>query len=232
MAAPAANPFLKTDGPVAVRGFLHQPDHPTGEGLVLSHGAGSDARAPLLVKLADIFATAGFVVLRIDLPFRQDRAGSPHPSKAPRDREGIRAALDALRELAPGPSFLAGHSYGGRQTTMLAAEQPELPIAALMLCSYPLHPPGKPEQLRTAHFSSLKTPALFIHGSRDPFGSTAEMEAALPLISAKTTLLTVEGAGHDLDRGRKHPDLWAGLPARLRSSSSGFNPSPGERSLP
>jgi predicted alpha/beta-hydrolase family hydrolase len=185
---------------------------------VLSHGAGSDSRAPLLVKLAGIFAGAGFTVLRIDLPFRQDRAGgSPHPSKAGRDRGGIRTALEALRELAPGRSFLGGHSYGGRQTTMLAAEQPDLPVAALLLCSYPLHPPGKPEQLRTSHFPSLLAPALFVHGSRDPFGSLGEMNAALPMIAGKSELLIADGAGHDLDRGRKHSELWDSLPDRLRA---------------
>ena len=70
------------------------------------------------------------------------------------------------------------------------------------MLSYPLHPPGKPAQLRTAHFPTLRKPALFVHGSRDAFGSLDEMEAALKLVPARTSLLPVEGAGHELGFGR------------------------------
>ena len=80
---------------------------------------------------------------------------------------------------------------------MLCAEEPGL-VDGLLLTSYPLHPPGKPEQLRTQHLAKLQTPALFVHGTRDPFGSIEEMAAALKLIPAKTALLRVEGAGHDV----------------------------------
>jgi predicted alpha/beta-hydrolase family hydrolase len=115
-----------------------------------------------------------------------------------------------LRAKTPGRIFLGGHSYGGRQGSMLAAEQPEL-IAGLLLLSYPLHPPRKPAELRTAHFPQLKTPALFVHGGRDPFGSHDEMKTALALIRAQTTLLEIEGAGHEL-LGKKSEE---NLPARI-----------------
>jgi len=95
---------------------------------------------------------------------------------------------------------------------MLAAEQPGL-VDALLLLSYPLHPPLKREQMRTGHFPSLRTPALFLHGSRDPFGSAAEMEAALALIPAPTTLSIVDGSGHDLAHGAS--DFEAGVLQRL-----------------
>ena len=80
---------------------------------------------------------------------------------------------------------------------MLCAEQAGL-VDGLLLLSYPLHPPGKPEQPRTKHLPDLKTPTLFVHGTRDPFGSIAEMESAVKLVAAKTKLLVVENAGHDL----------------------------------
>jgi hypothetical protein len=80
---------------------------------------------------------------------------------------------------------------------MLCAADPEL-ISGLLLLSYPLHPPRKPEQLRTQHFPQLRSPGLFAHGTRDPFGSIEELARALQLIPAKTELMTVEGAGHDL----------------------------------
>ena len=82
---------------------------------------------------------------------------------------------------------------------MLAAEDPGL-ADALLLLSYPLHPPRKPGQLRTAHFPKLETNALFVHGTRDPFGSPEELKQALSLIPATTHLLEIEGAGHELGR--------------------------------
>jgi uncharacterized protein len=181
-----------------VRGLLHHPAKPNHDGLVLTHGAGSNCQAPLLIALAEAFADAGFVVLRCDLPYRQDRPyGPPGPGDAKRDRAGLKNALAAIRNQATGRVFLGGHSYGGRQSSMLCADSPE-EAAGLLLLSYPLHPPRKPEQLRTQHFFNLRTPTLFVEGTRDPFGSIAEIEQALKLIPAKTKLLPVEGAGHDL----------------------------------
>jgi predicted alpha/beta-hydrolase family hydrolase len=185
-----------------VRGFLHAAQSPTATGIVLTHGAGGNCNAPLLVALADAFAGAGVTALRCDLPFRQKRAsGPPSPAGAAADRAGLRAAVEFLRERAPTAVYLGGLSYGGRQTSMLAAEHPEL-AERLLLLSYPLHPPNQPARLRTAHFPDLRTPAIFVHGTADPFGSIAELEAALTLIPAGYKLLPIEGAGHDLKRGR------------------------------
>ena len=205
-----------------VRGYLHTPAAPTYDGLVLTHGAGSNAQAPLLIALAETFSAAGFTVLRCDLPYRQTRSfGPPGPADAARDRAGLKNAIGALKtEMGcpmsrricetwepqpPDPTepphpariFLGGHSYGGRQSSMLCAEQPDL-VPGLLLLSYPLHPPRKPEQQRTQHLPDLRTPTLFVHGTRDPFGSIAELEQALKMIPAKTKLLVVEGVGHDL----------------------------------
>ncbi len=89
---------------------------------------------------------------------------------------------------------------------MLAAAEPGL-IECLLLLSYPLHPPQRPTEMRTAHFPSLRTPALFVHGTRDGFGSIPEMEAALKLIPARTELLPVTGAGHELMTKRNRDDV-------------------------
>jgi predicted alpha/beta-hydrolase family hydrolase len=176
--------------------------------LLLTHGAGSNRNAPLLVALANEFSEHHIEVVRYDLPFRQDRPhGPPHPGDAARDREGLRAEIALrkqilmTREKHPPRIWLGGHSYGGRQACMLAAEMPGL-VDRLLLLSYPLHPPRKPEQLRTAHFPKLRTPALFVHGSRDPFGSIDELQSAIALIPAPVQLLEMEGAGHDLGRDR------------------------------
>jgi uncharacterized protein len=197
-----------------VRGVLHRPDRSNGHALALTHGAGSNCQARLLIRLAQAFEEAGYVVLRYDLPFRQQRSkGPPFPATAERDREGIASAADALRAIVPGHVFLGGHSYGGRQSTMLAAQRPEI-AAALVLLSYPLHPPKKPDQPRTAHFPELRLPALFVHGTSDPFGSLEELRAAMSLIPARTDLLAVEGAGHDLARAG---DLAVDLIERLQA---------------
>ena len=182
----------------AVRGWLHTPPVPNGNALILTHGAGSDCNAPLLMALSETFAGHGYVVLCCDLPFRQERrSGPPLPGNAERDRAGVRNAVAVLRKSVGGRVFLGGHSYGGRQATMLCAAEPGL-VAGLLLLSYPLHPPRKPEQLRIQHLPNLRTPSLFVHGTRDPFGSIEEMKKAIDLVPAKNELLEVEGAGHDL----------------------------------
>ena len=185
-----------------VKGYLHEARGVGGDGLVLTHGAGGDANGPLLVAVAHAFQAAGATVLRCDLPFRQQRpSGPPRPAEAAKDREGLRAAVAAMRGIARGRVGLAGASYGGRQASILAADEPGL-VEALLLLSYPLHPPGKPAEMRTAHFPKLRTRAKFVQGSQDPFGSVDEIEAALKLIPAATSLIVIEDAGHDLKRGK------------------------------
>ena len=213
-----------------IRGFLHVPEIPNQDALVLTHGAGGNAQAPLLRALGETFATAGFTVLRCNLPYRQTRPfGPPAPGDAARDRAGLKNAINALKNTLGAPFlpdfrrsgdfspdkpkeariFLGGHSYGGRQSSMLCADEPEL-VAALLLLSYPLHPPRRPEQQRTQHLPDLRTPTLFVQGTRDPFGTTEEIQRALKMIPAKTKLLTVDGAGHDL--GFKGKAMKATLP--------------------
>lgn len=204
---PSHEPVVDTSVEPQVRGFIHRPAASAVDGLVLTHGAGSNSRAPLLLALAEAFAASGTTVLRCDLPYRQSRPyGPPRPGDAARDREGLKNAVTALRKLVSGRIFLGGHSYGGRQATMLCADQPGV-AEGLLLLSYPLHPPRKPDQLRIQHLPQLQTPALFVQGTSDPFGSPQEIGSALSLIRAKTRLLLVEGAGHDLGfKGKARQD--------------------------
>jgi uncharacterized protein len=207
-----------------VRGWLHRPVAANGDGLVLTHGAGGNCNAPLLVALAEAFAGGGYLVLRCDLPYRQRRPyGPPGPGDAKRDRAGLRNALDSVAKMTSGRKFLGGQSYGGRQCSILCAESEENAsrnIAGLLLLSYPLHPPGKPEQLRTQHFSDLRTPTLIIQGTRDPFGSIAGIEQAIKQIPGKTKLVPVEGAGHDL--GFKGKARAKDLPGRVLAEFQSF----------
>ena len=185
-----------------VRGFLHRPPSAPSVGLVLTHGAGGNSNSKLLVAVAEAFSNAGLCVLRCDLPFRQHRpSGPPSPSGAAADRAGLQAAVEAMRGLVSRPVLLGGQSYGGRQATMLVAEQPDL-VAGLLLFSYPLHPPGKPERLRTEHLPRLRVPCVFVQGTSDPFGSPDELRVAIGTIPVRTELIPIDRAGHDLKGGR------------------------------
>ncbi len=165
-----------------------------------THGASGNSTTPLLVALAEEFAGAGINVLRCDLPYRQRRPhGPPSPGSAKEDQEGLRRALVLLKSEFAGRAFLGGSSYGGRQASLLAASQPDL-ADGLLLLSYPLHPPGKPKQLRTAHFPELRTSSLFVSGTKDVFGSIEELSAAIELIPVRTELVPVEGASHGLSK--------------------------------
>ena len=199
---------------VPVRGFLHRSSRTEADCLVLTHGAGVNCESPLLSALAEAFCAGGMTVLRCDLPFRQARPHGPPPrGGAERDQAGLRAAVSAMRRLNPNRIFLGGHSYGGRQASILVAREPQL-VNGLLLLSYPLHPPKQPGQLRTAHFASLQVPALFVYGMQDGFATIAEMETALSLIPARTELLAIAGAGHELmTKGNRE-----GLIAKVTSS--------------
>lgn len=198
----AVERFVDDAGDVAVRGALHRPTSPGVDVLVLTHGAGGDHEAPVLRAVAEAFAARRTTVLRCDLPFRQARAkGPPSPAGAARDRAGLRRAVELMRARCPGRVLLGGASYGGRQASLLVAEHARL-ADGLLLLAYPLHAPGRPDAPRAAHFPDIRTPALFVHGTRDPFATIEELEAARAALGAASALLRVEHAGHDLGRGR------------------------------
>ena len=164
--------------------------------LLLTHGASSNRNSPLLVAIAG--ALEGIQVVRYDLAFRQKRAnGPPRPGDAAEDRADLKAQVLSLKDRGESHVYLGGVSYGGRQASMLVSEERDL-VDGLLLLSYPLHPPGKPGQLRTAHLPNIHTPTLLMHGTRDPFGSIDEMQSAIKLIPARTRLIPIQGAGHDL----------------------------------
>lgn len=205
-----------SDG-TGVRGFLHTSATGSRGTLILTHGAGANCQSPLLVQLSIALSDAGYAVLRCDLPFRQLRPKGPPRGSSASDQQGLRMAVEALKRHLPGPYFLGGHSYGGRQASMLVAGEPDL-VDALLLLSYPLHPSEKPNQMRTSHFPDIRTPALFVHGTRDGFGSLKEMETALRLIPGRTQLLPVEGAGHGIISSRTA----VAISGKIAAAFSGF----------
>ena len=192
----------------AIAGIAHRPEgQPTGVQsrgvVVLTHGAGGSRESPLLIRICDEWAARGWVAIRYNLPYRRRRPKGPPSGSAAGDRDGIVEAITLARELVvrglvDGPVLAGGHSYGGRQTSMVAAENPGL-VNGLTLFSYPLHPPGKPENLRTEHFGSIQVSAVFTHGTADPFGTLDELRLAVELIPADTEIVEVTGARHDLN---------------------------------
>ena len=165
--------------------------------MLLTPGAGSSADHSSLLALEA--ALAPLPVARVDFPYR--RAGRKAPDRAPKLIACVREEAAALADrtgAAPERLVLGGRSMGGRMCSLAVAEG--LPAAGLVLISYPLHPPGKPEQLRTAHFPDLHVPCLFVSGERDTFGTREEFDAHVGAIPGRVTQVWVPKAGHDLKR--------------------------------
>jgi predicted alpha/beta-hydrolase family hydrolase len=169
-------------------------------GLVLTPGASAGRDQPALVAIDDAVTGSGLHVVRIDFPYRL--AGRRAPDRAPVLIATVVEAAQALAgtlRVAPRRILLGGRSMGGRMCSMAVAEG--LPAAGLVLVSYPLHPPGKPDRLRTEHFGALDVPCLFVSGTRDAFGSPLELEAATAAIPGPVTHVWLEGGDHGL-RGK------------------------------
>lgn len=171
--------------------------------LLLTHGAGSSKDSALLIALDLELTALGWTVERVNLAFRESgKPGPPRAADQVRDREQLAVQLTDLRARTNGLVCLGGHSYGGRQGSMLLAEQPGL-ADGLLLMGYPLHPPGKPEQLRVEHLPKLVAPVLFVSGTKDEFGTPEDLRAAVAMTaSARKELLLIDGARHDLKSGK------------------------------
>jgi predicted alpha/beta-hydrolase family hydrolase len=165
--------------------------------LLLTPGAGSSRTHHTLEAIEA--AVAPLPVARVDFPYR--KAGRRAPDRAPVLLQCVRdeaAALVAATGIGPDRLVLGGRSMGGRMCSMAVADG--LPAAGLVLISYPLHPPGKPERLRTEHLPRLEVPCLFVSGDRDSFGTPAELEAATATIAGPVTHVWIPGGRHELDR--------------------------------
>jgi predicted alpha/beta-hydrolase family hydrolase len=180
-----------------ITGVAHKPDSIPAGVVVLTHGAGGNRDSPLLQHVCDEWVRRGWLAVRYNLPYRRRRPTGPPSGSAANDRAGIVEAITVCRGLADGPLIAGGHSYGGRQTSMVVAANEAQPDV-LTLFSYPVHPPGKPERLRTEHLPDITVPTVFTHGTSDPFGTPAEVRDAAAMIAAPTEIVEITGAGHDL----------------------------------
>jgi predicted alpha/beta-hydrolase family hydrolase len=167
------------------------------KGLLLTPGAGSSSDHPTLLAIEQ--AVKPLPVLRHDFPYR--RNGKKAPDRAPillADIDEAAAAFAKRKKIAPSTVVLGGRSMGGRICSMAVADG--LPAAGLILISYPLHPPGKPDKLRIEHLPSLEVPCLFISGTRDAFGTPKELERATKKIPGPVTHVWIEGGTHELKK--------------------------------
>ncbi len=178
---------------------------PKGRGianLVLAHGAGAGQEHPWMTGLAGGLAARGVRVLTFNFPYVE--AGRHIPDRNDVLLGCFRAALAHARQELPseGPLLIGGKSLGGRMASHLAAEH-EPGVTGLICLGYPLHPPGRPDQLRVQHLPSIAVPTLIVQGSRDAFGSPAELQRHLPAMTAKVTLEIIQGGDHSFKQGKK-----------------------------
>jgi uncharacterized protein len=197
MARPTLNALLDQ-----IAGVAHQPGsdangRPIGI-VVLTHGAGGSRESELLQRICGEWARRGWLAIRYNLPYRRRRPTGPPSGSAAADRAGVDQAITLCRNLTDGPLIAGGHSYGGRQTSMVVAETNPTQVDVLTLFSYPVHPPGKPERARTEHLPDITVPTVFTHGTSDPFGTPAEVRDAAAMIAAPTEVVEITGARHDL----------------------------------
>ena len=206
----------------AIAGIAHEPDGAAKGAVVLTHGAGGNRDSALLQRVCDEWARNGWLAVRYNLPYRRRRPKGPPSGSAASDQAGIAEAIEVCRGLVDGPLIAGGHSYGGRQTSMVVAAG-QAAVDVLTLFSYPVHPPGKPDRPRTEHLPDIAAPTVFTHGTADPFGTIAELRAAAALIPAPTEIVEITGARHDL--GSKKLDVPAlAVTAALNCASRGHPP--------
>jgi predicted alpha/beta-hydrolase family hydrolase len=183
----------------------YRADVPVAEvTLVLAHGAGAPQQSAFMVGFANALTERGIDVLTFNFLYTEQRRRIP-------DRTDMleacyRGAVRAAREHFGRPAvFVGGKSMGGRIATHLAAadDAEAMGIRGVVLLGYPLHPPGKPEQLRTGHLARVRVPMLIVQGERDPFGTPEELRPVIAAMAAAVTLHVVANGDHSLAPSRK-----------------------------
>jgi hypothetical protein len=180
---------------------FHGPKRGADRAVLLAHGAGADMNAATLTTVADALADAKIPTLRFNFPYKA--AGRRSPDRPPVLEAAVRDAIAELSRrarLPPERLVLGGRSMGGRICSMVAAE-PRPNVAepgalALVLLGYPLHPPGRATQLRVEHFARLRMPALFVSGTRDAFGTPAELQRHAKKIKGPVSFHWIETGDH------------------------------------
>ena len=175
--------------------------------LILAHGAGAGQRSPFIVNFARALAALGVDVVTFNFLYTQQRRRMP--DRAPILEACYRAVIAAAAERVDSAGerlFIGGKSMGGRIATHVAAADSSLEVRGLVLLGYPLHPPGRPEQLRDAHLPAVGRPMLFVQGSRDGFGTPTELTPVLEGLTPRPTLHVVDGGDHSFKLSGRNPE--------------------------
>lgn len=184
--------------PMTVGGDFQGPETGADRAVLLAHGAGSDRNAPALMAVADALAAAGIPSLRFDYPYRA--AGRRAPDRPPKLEAATREAAAELSRrsgVPPERCVLGGRSMGGRIcSVVVGAEEDPVPALGLLMLGYPLHPAGKPERRRDAHFPRLDLPVLFVSGTRDALAPRADLSRSARKVSGAVTFHWIETADH------------------------------------
>ncbi|HEY3820078.1 MAG TPA: alpha/beta fold hydrolase [Polyangiaceae bacterium] len=195
--------------------------------LILGHGAGAPQTHPWMVAMAEAIASKGIRVVTFNFLYTEKKRRAP--DRPPVLDATWRAAIGAVRaRFGAARPFIGGKSMGGRVATLVAAGE-GVDVAGVVLLGYPLHPPGKPKQLRTEHLPRIRVPMLFVQGTRDPFGGPDELAPFLEGLPAGTRLFAVDGGDHSLVRPKSHGEALAATMARVASEIADFVSPSGSR---
>ena len=205
--------------------YTAAPDaaRPIDATLILGHGAGAGQRNAFMVEFAQALSARGIDIVTFNFLYTEQ--GRKIPDRAPALEACYRAVIEAIRAhvaSARRALFVGGKSMGGRIATQVAAADPRLPLAGLVLLGYPLHPPGKPEQLRDKHLPAVGRPMLFVQGTRDAFGKPDELAPILGALQPPPVMHVVAQADHSFKLSRKNPAAQAAIYAEIQDAIIGF----------
>jgi len=170
--------------------------------MTFAHGAGAGMNHSFMVTMSQLLAEHSITTMRFNFPFSENKKGRPDtPAVA---HQAIDAAIKKAQKLFPGlPLFVAGKSFGGRMTSQYLSAHPDVAIKGILFYGFPLHPPGKPSVERAGHLKEVKTPMLFLQGTKDELATWKLIEttcSSLPL----ATLVKIEGANHAFKAGKQN----------------------------
>ncbi len=188
--------------------------------LVLAHGAGADYQHANMTGIAGALAAQGVATLRFNFPFMEQ--GRRRVDSRAVSVETIGRAVSLAAEAAPGlPLFLGGHSFGGRMASHAVVDM-ALPVAGLVFCSFPLHPPNKPGTARAEHLSSVAIPMLFVSGTRDALAQPDLLTAVVEGLGSRASLHWLETADHSYRSLKRTRSLELDVFDELAAEAAGF----------
>ena len=207
----------------ATTALVYRSDPGATATLILGHGAGAGQRSAFMVDFAHALSALGLDIVTFNFLYTEQ--GRKIPDRAPALETCYRAVIEAARaniDSARRALFIGGKSMGGRIATQVAAADPQLPLAGLVLLGYPLHPPGKPEQLRDKHLPAIQRPMLFVQGARDVFGTPDELAPILGPLRPVPQVHVIAQGDHSFKLSRKNPEAQAAIYVDIRQAIVSF----------